>query len=64
MKWEYLAISGLDPAGTDPEGLGGSADGDAFLTKRLTEIGDEGWELVSMIDQGLKLLFIFKRPLG
>lgn len=64
MKWEYLVRRGLDPAGTDPEGIGGGAEGEAFLTERLTAIGNEGWELVSVIDQGLVLLFIFKRPLS
>ena len=37
--------------------------GDATLTKKLDEMGNKGWELISVTpDRGTRLKCIFKKP--
>jgi hypothetical protein len=43
MQWEYQTIM----MGTSGFWLGGKLDGQAF-TRRLNELGKQGWELVSV----------------
>jgi hypothetical protein len=60
-KWEYQVVSILAREyGPDNMGL-----------KELTDLGNEGWDLVSVVQpvrgandpyDGSRLLFIFKRP--
>ena len=64
MKWEYMTLV-LAAKGF---WLGGSIDGEK-LNERLNELGEEGWELVSMFDTNMAqgqtrdVFAVLKRPL-
>ena len=36
----------------------------AIVSGELNELGDDGWELVSVVEVGTILMAVFKRPLG
>jgi hypothetical protein len=63
MKWEYLTVM-LAAKGF---WLGGKLDGEAF-TGKLNELGEQGWELVSVFDTTMydgetrDVVAVFKRP--
>ncbi len=65
MKWEYLTI--MMATGGNWFGLGGVLDGEAFNAK-LNELGEQGWELVSVFDTNMghgktrDVVAVFKRP--
>jgi hypothetical protein len=52
-KWEYKVY--LYQLFNNPE---------EDLSKSLNELGNEGWELVSITTGGLSYIFVFKRPLN
>ncbi|HKB02455.1 MAG TPA: DUF4177 domain-containing protein [Gemmataceae bacterium] len=64
MKWEYLTVK-FAASGFF---LGGKLDGDTFNAK-LNELGQEGWELVSVFDTNMSrgqtrdVVAVLKRPL-
>jgi hypothetical protein len=35
----------------------------AVVTSELNEVGDDGWELVNIVEVGTILMAVFKRPL-
>ena len=65
MKWEYRTLV-LPATGFL---LGGKIDAEK-LTNRLNELGDEGWELVSVFDTNMlegktrDVFALLKRPAG
>jgi hypothetical protein len=64
MKWEYMTVM-FTATGF---WLGGKLDGDGFNAK-LNELGQQGWELVSVFDTNMlhgqtrDVVAIFKRPM-
>jgi hypothetical protein len=36
----------------------------AIVSGELNELGDDGWELVNVIEVGTILMAVFKRPVG
>lgn len=36
----------------------------AIVSGELNELGDDGWELVNVVEVGTILMAVFKRPLG
>lgn len=38
-------------------------DATASVTDELNEVGEEGWELVNIVEVGTVLMAVFKRPL-
>jgi Domain of unknown function (DUF4177) len=64
MKWEYLTVM-FKATGF---WRGGKLDGDAFNSK-LNELGEQGWELVSVFDTNMSegetrdVVAVFKRAI-
>ncbi len=64
MKWEYMTIM-FEATGWF---LGGKLDGKKF-TERLNELGEQGWEMVSVFDTNFlqggtrDVVAVLKRPL-
>jgi hypothetical protein len=40
------------------------AEATASVTGELNELGEEGWELVNVVEVGTILMAVFKRPVG
>ena len=60
IKWEYL-IAGDCSAATTTCVVG---QGTAIKVMLISDLGADGWELVSAIPNGRSILMIFKRPLA
>jgi hypothetical protein len=64
MKWEYATVM-FEASGWF---LGGKLDGEKF-NGRLNQLGEEGWELVSVFDTNVQggrsrdIVAVLKRPL-
>ena len=64
MKWEYMTVM-FQATGF---WLGGKLNGDAFNSK-LNELGERGWELVSVFDTNMHqggtrdVVAVFKRAM-
>lgn len=56
QKWEYKVLDG------DAMFKLGSEGKEDALRNALTKLGDEGWELVSVVSPGGPRWFYFKRP--
>ena len=65
MKWEYMTVMFASSRWF----LGGKLDGKQF-NERLNELGEEGWELVSVFDTNYTegatrdVVAVLKRPLA
>jgi hypothetical protein len=63
MQWQYMSV--MFTAGGF--WLGGKLDGELFNAK-LNELGEQGWELVSVFDTSMAegrtrdIVAVFKRP--
>jgi hypothetical protein len=58
QKWEYLTLSRVGGAWTEDRFDGRTA------SEKLTDLGTEGWELVSVCYDGAGYNFYLKRPVG
>ena len=60
-KWEYLVKDKDILLGKDFRSFKSEAEIDRFITEKLNELGEEGWELILL--KGLGDKYIFKRQL-
>jgi len=60
-KWEYLVKDKDILLGKDFRSFKSESEIDRFITEKLNELGEQGWELVLL--KGLGDKYIFKRQL-
>ena len=58
QKWEYLALNRVGGRWSDDQ-----FDG-RVVAEKLTDLGNDGWELVSVFYDGSGFNFYMKRPVG